>query len=90
MVLSQARFAAPIIVDRANVVEVTEREQRLSAQRAANAAARERGEPLPFPNPWDELDPTKVAADASPDEVRRSYEAFQRICRPPPPIRHVL
>lgn len=69
---------------------MTEREQRAAAQRDANAAARERGEPLPFPNPWDELDPTKVAVDATPDEVLRSHEAFNRICRPPPCIRHVL
>jgi hypothetical protein len=60
------------------------------AERAANDAARQRGEPLPFPNPWDVLDPTKVPSDATPEEIARSYEAFALICRAPACIRHVL
>jgi hypothetical protein len=59
-------------------------------QRAANAAAREAGAPLPHPNVWDVLDPTKVPSDATPEQLRASYEAFRRICRPRPCRRHTL
>lgn len=69
---------------------MTEKEQRAMTQRAANEAAKARGEPLPFPNVWDVLDPTKVPADATPEDIARSYEAFAQICRPPPCIHHVL
>jgi hypothetical protein len=69
---------------------MTEKEQRAMAQRAANEAAKARGEPLPYPNVWDFLDPTKVPADATPEEIARSYEAFAKICRRRPCIRYVL
>ncbi|MBC8069882.1 MAG: hypothetical protein IAG13_16205 [Deltaproteobacteria bacterium] len=68
----------------------SEREARAMAERAENEAARAGGEPLPFPNPWDVLDPTKVPPDATPEQIARSYEAFAEICRTPPCIRHVL
>ena len=51
------------------------------AQRAENASAQARGEPMPFPNPWDGVDPTKVPADATPEQITASYKAFSQICR---------
>ncbi|MBN2194199.1 MAG: hypothetical protein JW751_15390 [Polyangiaceae bacterium] len=59
-------------------------ESRALAQRAANERAKAAGEPLPFPNVWDVLDPTKTAADATPDEIARSQAEFSRLCRRPP------
>ena len=59
-------------------------------QRAANEAAKRTGAPLPFPNVWDDLDPTKVDPDAGPEDYRASYLAFRRICRPRPCKRHTL
>ena len=49
--------------------EWREKEARAIAERAANAEAQARGEPMPFPNPWDAWDPTKVAADATPEQI---------------------
>jgi len=69
----------------------TEEQERLALdQRAANERAARAGEPLPFPNMWDRLDPTKVARDASPDELQASYVAFGKLCRPRPRRRHHL
>lgn len=67
-----------------------EREARQLAQRAANERAHEAGAPLPFPNPWDAWDPTKVSRDASPEEIHRSYLEFTKICRPPKPKRYTI
>lgn len=39
-------------------------------QRKANAIAKEKGLPLPFPNPWDEL-MEKLPQGASEDDKRR-------------------
>jgi hypothetical protein len=59
-------------------------------QRAANQSAALAGEPLPFPNMWEQLDPTKVARDAGPDELQSSYVAFSKLCPPKPRRRHRL
>jgi hypothetical protein len=59
-------------------------------QREANAAAYASGEPLPFPNIWDALDPTKVHPDATAAEIRASHREFDRLCRRRPRKRHVL
>jgi hypothetical protein len=42
-------------------VKTRPQERRALAERAANAAARL---PLPFPSPWDALDPTRLPRDA--------------------------
>jgi hypothetical protein len=69
----------------------TEEQDRLALeQRAANQRAALAGEVLPFPNMWEQLDPTKVARDASPDELQASYVAFSKLCRPQPRRRHRL
>lgn len=51
------------------------------AQREANARAKAAGRPLPSPNLWDTLDPTKCAPGASTEEVQARYEHFTQICR---------
>ncbi|MEM7584602.1 MAG: hypothetical protein AAF560_14525 [Acidobacteriota bacterium] len=66
------------------------KEERALAQRSANAAAAAAGEPLPFPNPWDTLDPTKLPADASPEAIQKRYVEFRRLCPPYQPKRHTL
>ena len=40
-------------------------QERALAERRANEEARQRGIPLPFPNPWDSVDATKVPRDAT-------------------------
>jgi hypothetical protein len=65
-------------------------ERRALRERAANRAAARRGEPLPFPNPWDEWDPTKVDPGATQDEIHKRYVEFTKICPPPPRRVHIL
>ena len=36
---------------------------------------------MPFPNPWDAWDPTKVPADATPEQITQSYREFAKRCR---------
>ena len=67
-----------------------ERERRRLAQREANARAAEQGEPLPFPNIWDELDATKVPPSAPVEQRLASIREFRRICRPRPKRRHSI
>ena len=53
---------------------------RALAERRANAGAQRTGSPMPYPNIWDELDPTKVPRDASEEDLQRSYAEFRRLC----------
>jgi len=53
------------------------------AQREANARAAAAGEPLPYPNVWDALDPTKVDRDATPEQITQRVREFNRRCRKP-------
>ncbi len=66
------------------------KEERALAQRAANAAAARDGRPLPYPNPWDVLDPTKLPRDASPEAYQQSYREFRKLCPPFQPKRHTI
>ncbi len=59
-------------------------------QRRANEEAQAAGDPLPYPNIWDLLDPTKVPADADSEALAESYRAFRKICRPKPKITYRL
>lgn len=61
-------------------------------ERAANARAKERGEPMPHPNPWDAVDPTKLPADPPPtdEQMLERVKAFRASCRPPQPKKHYL
>lgn len=66
------------------------KEGRALAQRAANDAAAREGRPLPYPNPWDTLDPTKLPHDASREAHRRRYLELRRLCPPYQPKRHTI
>jgi hypothetical protein len=59
-----------------------EQERRATAERRANEEAAALGQPLPFPNPWDGVDHTKVPRHATHDELQASYAAFRVLCPP--------
>jgi hypothetical protein len=62
-------------------IKTPEQEARALAEREANRLAKEQGLPLPFPNPWDVWDPTKVDPDrATPEAITESYRAFLKLC----------
>ena len=63
---------------------------RAMAERAANREAAEKGLPLPFPNPWDAVDPTKLPRDATREQITASYREFCRLCPPPTTRRHTI
>lgn len=65
-------------------------EKRALAQRAENEKAQREGRPLPYPNPWDAVDPTKVPRDATPEQITQSYRDFCKICPPPKRIVYTL
>lgn len=67
-----------------------QKEKRASAQRAANLRAVRDGRPLPYPNPFDRLDPTKLPAGATADQIAQSHREFRKICRPFLPKRHTI
>jgi len=67
-----------------------EHERRSMDQRNANEAAFRASETLPYPNPWDVWDPTKLPRDASPEAYQESYKAFRKRCQPKPRKRHIL
>lgn len=67
------------------------KEARAEQERAANLAAELAGEPLPYPNLWDQLDPTKLAPGEDTPEARaQRRQEFRRRCRTRPRKRHVL
>jgi hypothetical protein len=69
---------------------VNEREQRAIERRQANAEAARTGRPLPHPNPWDALDPTKLDAAVDADAAAARYRAFCKLCPPRRWKTHVL
>jgi hypothetical protein len=71
-------------------LETPEQEHRALLEREANDKAARAGLPLPFPNPWDTLDPTKVPRGATEAQLQSSYTAFRALCRPRPRKRHRL
>lgn len=62
--------------------KIAAQQERALAERRANDEARQQGIALPFPNPWDFADTTKVPRDATEAEIQASYEAFRAQCRP--------
>ncbi len=64
------------------------KEERALAQRAANEAAAREGRPLPYPNPWDTLDPTKLPRDAPREAYLQRYLEFRKLCPPFKPKRY--
>jgi hypothetical protein len=59
-------------------------------QRRANARAAAEGAPLPFPNPWDAVDHTKVPRDATAEQIHIRYIEFRKLCPPPSRRKHSL
>jgi hypothetical protein len=66
------------------LLKTQQQEVRALAERKANADAVTAGHPMPFPNMWDVLDPTKVPRDATPEQIHQSYLEFRKLCPPPP------
>jgi hypothetical protein len=67
-----------------------EQQERAIREREANARAARDGAPLPFPNIWDAIDPTKVEKGATPAQIQASYLRFAELCRPRPRKQHRL
>jgi hypothetical protein len=65
-------------------------ERRALAQREANERAAAEGQALPFPNPWDRIDPTKIPREMAGTRMQASYAAFRELCPPRPRKRHQL
>ena len=62
-------------------------------QRLQNEQARNRGGGLPYPNPWDELDATKVHAGldgATREQLLHSTREFLKRCPPRARRRHTI
>ena len=64
--------------------------RRSLAERAANRRASTAGKPLPHPNLWDAVDPTKVDPGASAEAIHASALAFRALCPPRPRKKHYL
>lgn len=62
--------------------KTAEQQREQHRQLEANRLAKQSGDPLPYPNLWDFLDPTKVDEGASPEEITASYREFRKICPP--------
>ena len=61
------------------------------AQREANRRAKEQGLPLPYPNMWDALDPTKLdPREATPEKIAERYLEFCKLCPPRRRKVHIL
>ena len=72
-------------------IKSREQEARALAEREANRRAGEKGLPLPFPNMWDSLDPTKVdPREATPEKLAKRYEEFCKLCPPRRRKVHIL
>ncbi len=68
------------------------KEERAIGQREANAAAARGGRLLPFPNPFDRWDPTKLSPEEAddPEAILRRHRRLRKICRPPKPRRYIV
>jgi len=70
-------------------MKTAEQTARAQAERMANEKAVSDGATLPFPNPWDAVDLTKVAAPASAKELKLSYQRWSELCRKRPRKAHL-
>lgn len=77
-------------VRKREVIKTVEQIARALAQREANQRAHASDRPLPYPNPWDAVDPTKLPPGASDEAHQTRYEAFRELCPPPRRIEHTL
>ena len=72
-------------------IKTPEQEARAIAQREANRRAKEQGLALPYPNPWDVWDPTKVdPEEATPEKIAERYREFCKLCPPRKRKEHFL
>jgi hypothetical protein len=72
-------------------IKTRAQEARAIAQREANERAKARGLPLPYPNPWDVWDPTKLdPAEATPEKLAERYREFCKLCPPRKRKEHFL
>ncbi len=71
-------------------MKTAEQTARAEAERLANEQAAGEGRDLPFPNPWDAIDPTKVPRNASAEELQTSYQRWSQLCRKRPRKVHLL
>ncbi len=64
-------------------IKSADQEARSIAQREANQRAKAQGLPLPYPNMWDTLDPTKLdPKEATPAKITARYREFCKLCPP--------
>ena len=62
-------------------IKTPEQDARAIGERQANRRAKEAGLPLPCPNMWDVLDPTKLdPAEATPEKIAERYREFRKLC----------
>ncbi len=72
-------------------IKTRKQEARAASQREANRRALEQGLPLPYPNLWDILDPTKIdPKEAVPEAFEKSCREFRKLCRPRQRKKHFL
>lgn len=71
-------------------MKTAEQTARAEAERRANEQAAAEGRALPYPNPWDAIDPTKVPQNASAQELQASYQRWSQLCRKRPRKVHLL
>jgi len=71
-------------------MKTEEQTARAEAERLANERAAVEGRALPFPNPWDAIDLTKVPPNASAQELQLSYQRWSQLCRKRPRKVHLL
>lgn len=74
-----------------STIKSPEQEARALAEREANRRAEEEGQPLPYPNMWDALDPTKLdPREATPEKLAERYREFCKLCPPRKRKVHIL
>lgn len=76
-------------VERQSVKTMSQKETQ-RRQREANSLAKQQGSPLPYPNLWDALDPTKLPEGASTEEIAKRYSQFSKLCAPRPRKEHTI
>jgi|GEM_PF-2683496 len=93
--LAEARLAHRVAFDGVLAayyfaMKTAEQTARAKAERLANELAADQGQALPFPNPWDAIDPTKVSPNAPAQELQASYQRWSQLCRKRPRKVHLL
>jgi hypothetical protein len=62
-------------------IKTRTQESRAISERRANEKAHAARERLPYPNPWDDWDPTKLdPSKATPEAIHARYVEFCKLC----------